>query len=485
MKNFIYFFAILVFAGVGCTDNFEELNTDTKNPSIVPAEPLFSNAAVNLFDAMESSSVNNNVFRLYAQYLAQTTYPDESQYNMTGRDIPGNFWDIMYRDVLRDLQEAKNILEAEAAPVTPADQATLANKKATIAVLEAVTYTILADVFGDVPFTQALDTENIQPAYDDAKAVYTANIANLQAAIASMDASNAGFDATADPVYGGNVAGWKTFANSYLLRLGMRLADSDAATARSLVSTAIAGGVMASSADNCAITYYSTAPNTNPLHVALVLSGRNDYVPANTTVDIMNNLEDPRRPLWFDMNGDAFAGGVYGTANGYAGFSHLGPVFENATLPGVLMSYSEVRFLLSEAAARGFDVEGTEEAHYNAGVTESILYWGGTQADADAYLAQADVAYSTAAGDWKAKIGKQKWLALYNNGFEGWTTWRIFDLDFFNIPVVDGLTFTMDDIPVRMIYPLDEPTLNGSSYSAAAAKYNGDVATAKIFWDAN
>jgi hypothetical protein len=50
---------------------------------------------------------------------------------------------------------------------------------------------------------------------------------------------------------------------------------------------------------------------------------------------------------------------------------------------------------------------------------------------------------------------------------------------------VDGLTFTQADIPKRLIYPADEPTLNGASYTTAAAKYDGDSAGAKIFWDAN
>ena len=475
--------AFLVFAGVGCTDNFEELNTDIKNPSTVPAEPLFSNAVVNYFDLMSEASVNSNVFRLYAQYWAQTTYPDESQYNMSGRDIPGTMWDVMYRDVLRDLDEAKIVL-ADEAPVGAADIAVLANKRATIDMMKALAYFTLVDIFGDVPFTEALDSENIQPAYDDAKTVYTTNIANLQAAVAAMDGSAAGFDANTDPVYQGDVAAWKKFGNSLMLRLGMRLADTDDAAARALVTSAVDGGVFTSAADDFAITYYSSAPNTNPLYDALVLSGRNDFVPANTTVDMMNTLEDPRRALWFDLNGlDDYIGGTYGTANAYASFAHLGPVFEEATLAGTLMSYSEIRFLLAEAAARGFGVDGTDEEHYNAAITASIMEWGGDQAMADAYLANADVAYGAA--DWKTQIGTQKWLSLFNNGFEGWTTWRLFDMDFFNLPAVDGLTFTQADIPRRLIYPADEPTLNGSSYSAAAAKYDGDSAKARLFWDAN
>ena len=97
-------------------------------------------------------------------------------------------------------------------------------------------------------------------------------------------------------------------------------------------------------------------------------------------------------------------------------------------LPGTLISYAEVEFLLAEAAARGYDVGGTAESHYNAGIEASMDEWGVTDATAiSTYLADADVAYTTASGDWKQKIGVQKWIAMYNLPFEGWTAYRLLD----------------------------------------------------------
>jgi hypothetical protein len=40
-------------------------------------------------------------------------------------------------------------------------------------------------------------------------------------------------------------------------------------------------------------------------------------------------------------------------------------------------------------------------------------------------------------------------------------------------------------IPVRLIYPINEQTLNGTNRTAAATAIGGDVATTKIFWDVN
>ena len=106
---------------------------------------------------------------------------------------------------------------------------------------------------------------------------------------------------------------------------------------------------------------------------------------------------------------------------------------------------------------------------------------GGIGADFAVYYAQADVDYTFAPGTWRQKIGIQKWLSLFNNGLEGWTAWRLLDFTAFAPP--SGMV--MGDIPTRFIYPISEATLNPSNYDAAAAKFNDDSMTAKIFWDVN
>ena len=149
-------------------------------------------------------------------------------------------------------------------------------------------------------------------------------------------------------------------------------------------------------------------------------------------------------------------------------------------LETVFSTYAEMEFFLAEAAQKGWAVGGTVESHYNNGITASILYYGGTQADADAYLAQASVAYTTATGTWKEKIGTQKWLAMYNRGIEGWSEWRRLDAPTLNFPV--GLSYS--DIPTRFPYPFTENDMN-PSYDAAAAAIGGDLATTKLWWDVN
>jgi len=108
-----------------------------------------------------------------------------------------------------------------------------------------------------------------------------------------------------------------------------------------------------------------------------------------------------------------------------------------------------------------------------------MKYWGVSDADANDYLAQASVSYGTAAGDFKEKIGTQKWLALFDRGVEGWAEWRRLDYPILNPP--EGMTY--GDIPTRMPYPYNEDTQNKANWEAASAAIGGDEPTTKLFWD--
>lgn len=477
MKNKFYFILFLFVISACSTSDFEELNTDTKNPASVPGETLFANATERFYQILNSSSVNDNVFRLYAQYWAQTTYPDESQYNMVSRRNPDNWFSRIYRDVLKDLDEAKKVITSSVA-VGAAGEVAKANKLAIIEINTVHAYATLVDLFGNVPYTEALNFSNPSPKYDDAKTIYLDIINRLDAAIAKLDGTGEGF-ASQDLIYQGDVNLWKKAANSLKLRLAMRIADVDPAKAASMATSAVQSGVISSNGENLSLDYIVTPPYTNPVYEDLVLSGRTDYVGSNTLVDKMNDLSDGRRASYFDNNlGDGvYVGGVYGSANTYNQCIHMGAKLNSADNPGTVLSYAEVEFLLAEAVARGIAVGGSEASHYEAGIRASFEEWGAS--GADTYLANPKVAYGTAEGNWKQKIGIQKWFALFNNGLEGWTAWRLFDFTGFNTP--DGLEYK--DIPVRFIYPIEEATLNGDNVKAAAAAIGGDIASTKLFFD--
>jgi hypothetical protein len=471
----IIFMSVLVFS---CEKDLTDLNKDTKRPSEVPAPTLFSNAQKNLSDVMSSSNQNLNIFRLLSQFWTQTTYTDESKYDLATRNIPQNFWNVLYRDVLRDLQEARTSIQSQTG--SDVDTAQQTNQLAMVNILEVYAWSVLVNAFGDVPYSQALDFENVLPVYDDDKEIYNDLLNRLDTAVASLNSDEAGFG-NADLLYNGDIDKWVRFGNSLRLRLGMMLADVDQAKAKEVVEEA-SEYVFESNDDNAEFEYLESPPNTNPIWVDLVQSGRKDFVAANTIVDRLNELNDPRREFYFTLsNTQDYKGGNYGQSNNYATYSKPSTKITAPDFPGLLMDYSEVEFLLAEAAARGFAVEGTAEEHYNKAITASIEYWGGTEEQAEIYLSQPDVAWSTASGDWKEKIGVQKWIALYNRGFDAWTEWR--RLDYPELTPPPGMD--QEDIPVRYTYPVLEQNLNTANYEAAASAIGGDVISTRLFWDVN
>lgn len=471
---------ILLIAGLSvitsCTDDLTSLNDDKKRSIEAPASTLFSNAQRNLVDHMSSANVNTNIFRLLSQQWTETTYTDESRYDLSTRNITQNFWNVLYRDVLRDLREAKSIIQNLEPAFTnpPVDQ----NQWQIAEILEVYTFAVLETTYGDIPYSKALDVDNVFPEYEDDQAIHKDLISRLDAAMGKLDPDAESYG-SADLIYEGDVAQWMKFANSLKLRLGIMLADVDATTAGRVAEEAAAAGVFESNDDNAKLPYLSAAPNTNPIWVDLVQSGRRDFVAANTIVNMMLGLDDPRVPLYFttDRNG-GYTGGIYGSSNSYSAFSKPSTTITDPTFPGVLLDYAEVEFLLAEAAARGFNVPGTAEEHYNNAITASILDWGGTEEDAQLYLANPKVAYGTAAGDFRQKIGTQKWLALYNRGHEAWTEYRRLDAPTFNT-----VANPIADFPLRYTYPVNEQNLNTRNYDAASTAIGGDEVTTKLFWD--
>jgi hypothetical protein len=350
----------------------------------------------------------------------------------------------------------------------------------------------------------------------------------MDGALSAIDASESGFVGGQDVLYNGNMSSWSMFANSVKLRLGMRLADANPTKSVSVVNAAIAGGLILSNGDNAALTYQSSAPNTNPVYAALVLSGRSDYVISNVLADKLNSTMDGRLFTYasgaidfaFPANADGDAldttfttdglyliidgvtthvsgdvtltadqegtvsyiqGGVYGTNNSFNSYSKVSALlYDSPEFPGTIFNAAEAHLLMAEAVARGgYAVSGTAEDHYNAGIQASFDQWGASgYAD---YIAQADVAYATAPGTFKQKIGTQLWVALYNQGFESWNTWK--RLDFEGLKPLPGDTDIT--IPLRLVYPLEEAQLNGQNVSAAASAIGGDEVTTKLFWDMN
>ncbi|HSH66006.1 MAG TPA: SusD/RagB family nutrient-binding outer membrane lipoprotein [Bacteroidia bacterium] len=483
MKKIIIIFAVgLTLASC---KKLSDLNVDTKNAENgdAPSETLFANGQRNLMDQVATPSVNLNIFRTVGQYWTETTYTDESNFNITTRKIPDFEFQSIYRDALADLKEAKKVIEKETDVV--ASPAQRANKTAITEMLMIYAFVREVDIFGNVPYSEALDITNVLPKYDDAQGIYAALFKRLDDAINSIDENVGGFPVKYDVIYKGNMKNWKAFGNSLKLKMAITVADVPALNPGTKAAEAVSGGVFTSAAQSALFPYLGASPNTNPIWVQLVSSGRKDWVAANTIVDKMNALADPRRSKYFegnmeDSNGNViYVGGTFGSSNKYANYTHITSTIQQPTWKGNLLDYSEVQFYLAEAAARNF-ISGSAQTYYNTAITSSILFWGGTAVEAAAYLLKPEVDYNNplSGADYKEKIGTQAWIAYFDRPDAAWNSYRRLDFPKMNIP-----TKSKEPVPNRYTYPINEQTLNGTNYAAAAAAIGGDLKSTKLFWD--
>jgi hypothetical protein len=296
-----------------CVNGDDDFNNNQSQPYQVPVEPLLTNAQKELMDQMETPSVNLNVFRFFQHYLATTIYRNDARFNFTGtRKVPDNMWLALYTDVLGNLNQAKKIIPSEVKPPQLTQVAwdkQQANKLAILNLLEIYTYQVLVDSFGNVPYSEAEKPETfVLPKYDDAKTIYSDLINRLNSAIAALNPGYPSFE-TGDNIYNGNVGDWITMANSLKLKIGINLADVNPTLARQTVESAFAGGVLLENSENALFQYDATSPNFNRVYAEVIASNRNDFVAEEGIVDVMNTLDDPRRPFYFTtVNGDYIGG---------------------------------------------------------------------------------------------------------------------------------------------------------------------------------
>lgn len=485
--------AVFGMVFTACQKRFDAVNTDPNNSTITATSFLLTNAQKAMMDYTWDEWFNGRRGNQLAQYWASNQYSNESRYALRV-NVTNNYWARFYARPLRDLEEIIRLNERTPEAYIPFGKTN--NQIAIAKTLQAWLYQNITDCWGPIPFSQTFKPkEHPFPKYDSQEEVYMGLIAMLDDAIGKFDDTDNSMKG--DVIYNGNIAKWKKFANSLKMRVAMRMADVKPTEAAKAITEAINAGVMTSNADNALFMYINGAPNNNPL--AEDYKTRNDFAASNIMVDELKRLNDPRIGLYYapTASSNTFVGEVYGLTEAAAALTLDANISQrNAqvlaeTAPGIFMDYAQVEFLLAEASARGIAGAGSAEAHYNKGITASMKYWDNASTisanDITSYIAQAEVDYTTliASGkSWKEVIGRQKWIALYMQGIQGWAEYRRLDFGILQLPaggVLDGT-----GIPNRMLYPTDEQTLNGKQYQAGVALLNGpDELSTKVWWDVN
>jgi len=507
MKKIIYNKSAILITGLAlmlssCEKNFETINDDPNNPRSVPNSYLLVGAARGIMDNSTDVWWGGNMGNQLAQYWSSNQYSSESRYQFRTA-ITNSYWGLFYSGGLNDpgsgllvggLNELNTIIKnCETDPAGNAASGFAGNQIAAATILRVWLIQNMTDAWGSIPYTQALQPNLYRaPKYDTQDVIYSGIMSELNNALSLINSAETG--PVNDLIYGGDMDLWRKFGNSLKMRLAIRLADISPSTAQAAFEAAATAGGFTSNADN-ALWPYGTGTDANPIYGNRYIDNRNDYAASNTYLDILVAQNDPRLPALFNQAEatSTYVGEVYGLSEGNAAatpnsqISQRSDLALSAELPGIYMDYAQVEFMLAEAAERGWAVAGTAQSHYDAGVGASIEYWttlNGTPAtptDISTYLAQDSVTY-TQPGTWQYKIGKQKWIALVNQGTQGWTEWRRLDFGILQMPA-DGVLDTYDGIPLRIKYPVDEQTLNSGNYNAAIAGQGPDLQGTKVWWD--
>jgi len=501
IKSFSGIVLLGLLGFVSCTKDFEEINQNPNNPVTASTAFLLTSAQKSLADNIFDEWFNGRFGNQMAQYWASNSYTDESRFSTSAlrTRIANPYWRLHYNTTLQDLQEIIRSVDAD--PRVAGLNGNVDNQKAVAMTLQVYMFQIITDTWGAVPYSQALKGKEIPfPAYDDQRTIYLGMLASLNTANGLIKENEPG--PNGDQMYGGNMTQWRKFVNSLKMRVAIRMADKEDALAKQAIQEAYTAGVILNNADNGQFNYLSSLPNANPIYEDFLT--RKDFASSNTMVDTLKNLNDPRLGYYYApaQASGTFIGEVYGMTDGQAASTTLADVSQrsirviSADFPGIMLDAAEVNFILAEAGERWNDLTlgGTPKSYYDAGIHASMDFWAEgalSSTDINNYIAQPGVDYDAlkaAGASWKQIIGFQKWIALYTQGVQGWSEYR--RLDFGVLKKARGLASfndvtkkPEDVIPLRLIYPSEEATLNGVNFAAAVAAQGTNNLRTRLWWD--
>ena len=389
-----------------------DINVDPNNPSQASLSGLLSGSQVGFAFALggEGTRMPASIVQHYAGHRAQPL--DYAQYRITSSATDGT-WTALY-NTLMDMKELENKAAASGS------QAYVGVSK----LLQAHAFSVITDMFGDVPFSEALQGRtNITPAYDKQENIYPALITMIDEGLTALSVGTETI--SGDVVYGGDVAKWKKYGNSLKLRLLNHLSSRQPNAAANFLASN--PSLIETSVDDAKVAFGSVAANANPIYQFDVLSGRSDQAVSSTIVDKMKALSDPRVGVYFEP----VANNVLGLKGQYLGnapgndeedskknrYSRVGSAYASIKAPVVLMSAAEVNFIKAEVYHRASDSRA--QAAYQAAITQDFAALG-LSSSAAAYLANANVAYNGTL----QRIMEQKWITMFQASYESWVDWR-------------------------------------------------------------
>lgn len=466
MKNnllYIFFLAVLL---PSCK-KYLDVNDNPNAPTKAPINGLLAQStyqtALNVFRA---GSLTAN----YVQYFASPN-PGSSSDIFEPIDASGT-WTNIY-NTMTDI----NDMEKLGADVGSTEHQGVAK------ILMSINLKLLHDLWGSVPYSEALNATTLTPKFDDAKTLYNQSLALLDEGIALLNQSNSTFKLSnsLDFVHKGNKAAWIKTANALKARYLLLVTKQPSFSADNVL--AAVANAYTSNADDAQITAFNIR---NPWaqvavdNAALLLGGFLSTQYVNMMNGTTYGLMDPRLPLiatltkFGDYRGTRNGVGRVGTGiNQEESYISTTGYFSSTTSPLIIISYAEIKFIEAEARFRkGTDMPGAYAAYLD-GIRASMNKIGVSATNRDLYVNNPLV--SVGAGSLTlAMIMREKYKALFLNP-ETWNDARRFNYAYkdFMLPVNAALPSFIR----RLDYPSVELTRNGANVPTVGTL--GD----KLWWD--
>ena len=451
----------LMVAMIGLTscEEFLDVNTDPNNPTEVPLALLLTSSQSYLGYTMGGDI--NRYAGTFVQHFAGVQGQAQEEFDLYnfGDDETNNFWRFgMYAGSLGD---ADLIMKEAAANGSP-------HYEGVAKVISAYGIGVMADLFGQVPYSQAFQfQENLTPAYDNQQDLYNTVQTLLDEAVVDLGQTESVFTPGSDDlVFGGDMSAWIRFANFLKLRYWNHRSVQDAGGSATAILNHLDGAAsnFSSSADDADHPFFNIPNSGNPLFQ--FEQQRGQLAVSDVMLDeLMNPLNDPRVPLYANpiADGVTYTGAPNGTTvqdQPHLVFSGVGTYYASSASSVPLGTYYEMKFIEAEAAMRAGQA-GRAHTAFLAAIKANFEKLG-LGASYDTYVAQADV--DPGQGSLTMDhIMTQKYIAMFTQGAESWTDWRRT-----GIPALTASdnNITGGVIPVRFPYPESELQLNAANVPA-------------------
>ncbi|HEY9258946.1 SusD/RagB family nutrient-binding outer membrane lipoprotein [Chitinophaga sp.] len=468
--------ALVLITSGSCTKSFEGINVNPNTPGAAPGNNLLAYSIAYYGEFVYDSWGDMNEPECFGGHLGKIQYIDESR-NVFRASVMENIWTYHYR-VLNNLQST----------ITDAVAGNKVNQQAVALTFKAFVAQIATDTWGAIPYSDALKGNGgvITPKYDEQKAIYASLLADLKTANDLFAKNSPDALGDGDFLFGGDLSLWRKFCNSVRLRVAIRLSKIEPATAKSNIEE-IAGDpvkypIMTDNSDNAFLNWPGGKPYNEPWSSDRYDNNRDDHAVSDVLVNTLTQLGDPRLPVYAKPASDGKYRGVgIGIPDNeklpsISLYSRIGATFrDNRQGFTPYMRVAEVKFILAEAAANGWNVGVSAQQAYEDGIDASLAE---NKVSSEGYKTSAAVKWT---GDVK-QIYLQKWIALFKDGHEAWAETRRTD-----VPLLaaakgspyPGHTRTSFHLP----YPNSETTANGANSGPYIGLVKDNFWGKQMYWD--